>query len=162
MEGTSANEIGDLDSLFAEVNNLPAEDPLRASDESAVRAPAQPSGAVVKVADKGSTGKASGMMSLLPAKVVAAFRAASGGEPVAETAAVVAPRLGPVGSARVVSRGAVTVGVGGEGGSAGVWWGGVAIGGGARGCCGTARAAGWEWAGAGAGSGGGDDGAGGD
>src|SRR5277367_1644997 len=31
LEGTPANEIGDLDSLFAEVNNLPAEDPLRAS-----------------------------------------------------------------------------------------------------------------------------------
>jgi cell division protein FtsI (penicillin-binding protein 3) len=114
LEGAPSNEIGDLDSLFAEVNNLPAEDPLRASagaasvasGEAAVSVSAPTSSAAMKVADKGSTTKASGMMSLVPAKVVAAFRAASGGEPTAvETAAMVVPKIAP----KVQGSNAVTV-----------------------------------------------------
>jgi cell division protein FtsI (penicillin-binding protein 3) len=93
----------DINALFAEINNLPADDPLRAS--AAVNTPATPAlVAVTRVPDKGST---PAVMSLLPAKVAAAFRAASADEPV-ETAAVVTPKIAP----KVLGSGAVTVGSG--------------------------------------------------
>src|SRR5271156_5165053 len=96
----------DIDALFAEINNLPPDDPLRAST-TAIAPVAPASVAEMRVPDKGSTDKAPGVMSLLPAKVVAAFRSASVDEPV-ETAAMVTPKISP----KVQAPGAVTVGSG--------------------------------------------------
>ena len=96
----------DINALFAEINNLPPDDPLRAS--ASASAPATPAPvAVTRAPDKGSTDKAPAVMSLLPAKVVAAFRSTSADEPV-ETAAVVTPKIAP----KVLGSGAVTVGSG--------------------------------------------------
>jgi cell division protein FtsI (penicillin-binding protein 3) len=96
----------DINALFAEINNLPPDDPLRASTTAS--APATPAPvAVTRVSDKGSPDKVPAVMSLLPAKVVAAFRSASADEPV-ETAAMVTPKIAP----KVQAPGAVTVGSG--------------------------------------------------
>ena len=76
FDDTPGDNIGDLDAMFAEVNNLPADDPLRASSSAA--------GTVLQSAAKDElpaahvTPKTSGVLALLPAKVMAAFRAKGG------------------------------------------------------------------------------------
>jgi len=78
-----SENVGDLDAMFDEINNLPADDPLRsaqsptpdatavASADAALSTPASSSQA------SGAT-KASRMLGLLPAKVLAAFEANGG------------------------------------------------------------------------------------
>ena len=76
FDDSPSDNIGDLDAMFAEVNNLPADDPLRASSATTAAVPegtAKEGAPVTHVAPK-----ASGMMALLPAKVMAAFRANGG------------------------------------------------------------------------------------
>ncbi len=76
FDDTPGDNIGDLDAMFAEVNNLPADDPLRASSSAA--------GTVLQSAAKDElpaahvTPKTSGVLALLPAKVMAAFHAKGG------------------------------------------------------------------------------------
>jgi cell division protein FtsI (penicillin-binding protein 3) len=74
-EGPSDNGA-DLNAMFADVNSLPADDPLRApanaaADVATGERPAAP--ANTKVA-----GKSPGILDLLPAKVVSAFQASGG------------------------------------------------------------------------------------
>jgi cell division protein FtsI (penicillin-binding protein 3) len=102
-EAPSSDEVGNLDSLFSEVNNLPADDPLRTAANAGAAATAskpatKESGVPVQVASKSSDG-----MSLLPEKIAAAFRSNSEA-PAAETAAATSV---PVPTPR---KGAVTVG----------------------------------------------------
>ena len=80
-----ADSGADLNAMFAEVNNLPADDPLRGSAKSADAADStQPvaastaTPAPVSVAAKKQTTKSGTVMDLLPAKVLAAFRSEDG------------------------------------------------------------------------------------
>jgi len=87
-EAPSEN-VGDLDALFAEINNLPADDPLRGiarpapasaeAGEGAVRPVVENATATSGVATStGNSSKTSRMLGLLPAKVLAAFTANGG------------------------------------------------------------------------------------
>jgi cell division protein FtsI (penicillin-binding protein 3) len=83
---------GDLNAMFDAINNLPADDPLRASANGVAAAnengAAAASVAAASPAVAGST-KAARMVNLLPAKLVAAFTANGGtGSAVAEAAPV--------------------------------------------------------------------------
>jgi len=79
-----SQNTGDLTAMFDEINNLPADDPLRSAASSATHANAQvaasPDGLNAPAAPMRTTGVVgtSRILNLLPAKVVAAF-AASGG-----------------------------------------------------------------------------------
>jgi cell division protein FtsI (penicillin-binding protein 3) len=79
-----SENAGDLNAMFDEINNLPADDPLRASAAGAadattahVTAPAQSSGTSVASSQSSGSG-GSRILNLLPAKVVAAFQASGG------------------------------------------------------------------------------------
>jgi cell division protein FtsI (penicillin-binding protein 3) len=111
LEDGPSDNGADLDAMFADVNNLPADDPLRrsanvdgagnAADDAkqiAVSAPAPQPIAARKPAAKSAT-----VMDLLPAKAVAAFRAKAGLDTqdnstseraAVETKSVAAPRGG--------------------------------------------------------------------
>jgi cell division protein FtsI (penicillin-binding protein 3) len=111
-EAPSEN-TGDLEAMFADVNNLPADDPLRAAAGSAVpdlgQFPAPPSGTVA-VAAAPARPKA-GIAELLPKQVLDAFRANGGSSAMPDAgsshAALVAPRIAPAVEAR--ANGAVVV-----------------------------------------------------
>ena len=105
-----ADRIGDADALLASVSDLPADDPLRSTAVAANSTPVatvQASKPVVK-SDKSSTG--SKMISLLPAKLVAAFRASEGAPTMPDETA--AAKAGGAPSAH--GSGAVTVSAGPE------------------------------------------------
>jgi cell division protein FtsI (penicillin-binding protein 3) len=80
-----SEHAGDLNAIFDEINNLPADDPLRASSIAAADASATTVAAATDAADTfapppqaaGST-KTSRILDLLPAKVLAAFNANGG------------------------------------------------------------------------------------
>ena len=92
----------DLNRMFADVNDLPADDPLRTqtndsagpahdkSDERVVAAKTEPSPSGKKPA-----GKDSAILNMLPAKVLAAFRSGSNGESTGTQDAQVAPKIVP-------------------------------------------------------------------
>ncbi|MBB5059605.1 cell division protein FtsI (penicillin-binding protein 3) [Granulicella aggregans] len=91
----SPNEnTGDLEAMFADVNNLPADDPLRASaTQEAAQSPAL---APTSVAANSSV--KSSVMQLLPKKVADAFRANGGSDtpaPDTANASLVAPKIVP-------------------------------------------------------------------
>jgi cell division protein FtsI (penicillin-binding protein 3) len=105
-DGPSENGA-DLDAMFADVNNLPADDPLRRSanvdgatdaDEGAKQVAASVP-APVPAATKKTTVKSATVMDLLPAKALAAFRAKVGldaqSDSASETAAVEMKPVGP-------------------------------------------------------------------
>ncbi len=69
------DSTADLNAMFADVSSLPADDPLRSQANAA--APAQEEHADV-AAPAAVAKKPSGIMALLPAKVLAAFRASGG------------------------------------------------------------------------------------
>ncbi|WP_213807247.1 penicillin-binding transpeptidase domain-containing protein [Granulicella sp. dw_53] len=81
VDGAPSEQVADLDSLFSEINNLPADDPLRAPANAAAAAtqsvtsvaPPPSAPAVSRV----SGSKSSTMANLIPAKVLAAFRTRS-------------------------------------------------------------------------------------
>jgi cell division protein FtsI (penicillin-binding protein 3) len=76
VEGDAPSEnAGDLTAMFDEINNLPADDPLRASSQPAVVQ--QPDRSSGSAATQVAASKPARLLNLLPAKVVAAF-AASG------------------------------------------------------------------------------------
>ncbi len=76
FDDSPSDNIGDLDAMFAEVNNLPADDPLRASSAATAAVPESAPKEVAPVTHVAP--KPSGVMALLPAKVMAAFRANGG------------------------------------------------------------------------------------
>jgi len=69
-----SEETGDLNAMFAQANELPADDPLRAAVNPAPVA-AQAAVETAAAPANGAKAKSSGIANLLPAKVVAAFRA---------------------------------------------------------------------------------------
>ncbi|HTD97028.1 MAG TPA: penicillin-binding protein, partial [Edaphobacter sp.] len=77
VEEAPAENSGDLNAMFDDVNNLPADDPLRASANSVVAESAAVKEKPAEVASKAAP-KGSGIMNLLPAKVLAAFRVSGG------------------------------------------------------------------------------------
>jgi cell division protein FtsI (penicillin-binding protein 3) len=95
-DGPSENGA-DINALFSEVNNLPADDPLRAPANAA--AAAAPAPAPAADGGKGAKNtKGSGMADLIPEKVLAAFRAKSDGTAEMQEeklAAAAAPKAGP-------------------------------------------------------------------
>ena len=69
LEEHPSEEIGDLNALFAEVNSLPADDPLRGNDATPVAGAAVPVAAVVPAREKKT------VFGALPEKLVSAFKA---------------------------------------------------------------------------------------
>ena len=101
MDGAPSDRIENLDSLFLEVNNLPADDPLRAPANAAAAttaiADARDSSQIATVTTlskpaKDSAAKKATVLETLPAKVVAAFKAQDSG---VETASVAPPKIVP-------------------------------------------------------------------
>ena len=68
----------DLNQMFADINDLPADDPLRAQADAKPAVAAADIPAAAGKVSAGSTAKGSKLISLLPAKVVAAFQSGSG------------------------------------------------------------------------------------
>jgi cell division protein FtsI (penicillin-binding protein 3) len=122
-EGTAddapSEHLGDLNAMFDEINNLPADDPLHASSIAATDANAARAAAATDAADTpvplsqaaGST-KTSRILGLLPARVLAAFNAnggtnsampgAASGTSAALRAPIVAPQVQPRANGSVV------------------------------------------------------------
>jgi len=109
-----SENTGDLEAMFADVNNLPADDPLRAAAQGAAPAseqgpfPAPAAGA----APVGVAGRAkAGIADLLPKQVLQAFRANGGSSAMPDAgsanATLVAPKIAPAVEAR--ANGAVVV-----------------------------------------------------
>ena len=71
-----SENTGDLDAMFADVNNLPADDPLRNQNASAV--PDQATLAPPQVATAAVAAPKTGILQLLPKRVVDAFHAGGG------------------------------------------------------------------------------------
>lgn len=102
IEDAPSENTGDLEAMFADTNNLPADDPLRAANQtesaqsSAPAAP--PPSASATLAAKNT------VMQLLPKKILDTFRANGGsnGTPDAATsnAALVAPKIEPEAQSR--------------------------------------------------------------
>ncbi len=98
-----SENTGDLDAMFADVNNLPADDPLRkagvdtASDQDQSPAPS-PVASALPAKAKG------GMMALLPKPVLDAFHANGGSSAMPDAgssqAALIAPKVAPAVAAR--------------------------------------------------------------
>jgi cell division protein FtsI (penicillin-binding protein 3) len=115
------DNTGDLDAMFADVNNLPADDPLRNPDHAADIAPIQPSAQSAAAQTSAQTAQSSvapapppppsktsnvattsphrspiknEILDLLPAKVLAAFRA-NQADAAGNSAALQAPKVDP-------------------------------------------------------------------
>ena len=74
LEGPPEENGADLNAMFADVNNLPADDPLRTpANAAAAEAAAEEKAVATKV-----PAKAPGILNLLPAKVLSAFQANGG------------------------------------------------------------------------------------
>jgi cell division protein FtsI (penicillin-binding protein 3) len=122
-EGTAddapSEHLGDLSAIFDEINNLPADDPLRASsiaatDANAARAaaPTDAAGAPVPSPQAADSTTTSRILGLLPARVLAAFNAnggtnsampdAASGASAALRAPIVAPQVQPRANGSVV------------------------------------------------------------
>jgi cell division protein FtsI (penicillin-binding protein 3) len=114
-----SEHVGDLNAMFDEINNLPADDPLRASSNIATGANATLSAvatdaghASIAPAQAAGTTKTSRILNLLPAKVLAAFTANGGtnsampdaapGASAALRASLVAPQVQPRANGSVV------------------------------------------------------------
>jgi len=89
----------DLSAMFEDINNLPADDPLRRQNASSQA----DDKAVASVATPKPAGKSEGVFVLLPDKVVRAFRASGDAGSIAgeeQRLSVPAPRVAPVAQAR--------------------------------------------------------------
>jgi cell division protein FtsI (penicillin-binding protein 3) len=84
VDDSPADSTADLNAMFDDVNNLPADDPLRALANT----PAAEVAAVAKPVVAVQKASGSSMLSLLPAKVVAAFHASEGDRSVSSDASV--------------------------------------------------------------------------
>jgi len=74
VDDAVSDNSADLSAMFEDINSLPADDPLRASNNTTVDTPASDATTAVK----NSPAKAAGVLSLLPDKVLSAFRASGG------------------------------------------------------------------------------------
>jgi cell division protein FtsI (penicillin-binding protein 3) len=94
-DGPSEN-VADLSAMFDEINNLPADDPLRTGANASANQPATAS-AMATSPQAPEAGKTSRILNLLPAKVVAAFKQSDGTSPATDTAevAIRAPNVEP-------------------------------------------------------------------
>jgi cell division protein FtsI (penicillin-binding protein 3) len=77
VDDSPSESTADLNAMFDDVNSLPADDPLRTPANAAAAASAVEDKPVAATPAK-SVAKSSGVMSLLPAKVLAAFQASGG------------------------------------------------------------------------------------
>jgi cell division protein FtsI (penicillin-binding protein 3) len=104
-----SENTGDLDAMFADVNNLPADDPLRKGSASAVSEPDR--SPAPDVAEAVPAKAKTGMIALLPKPVLDAFKANGGSSAMPDAgssqAELVAPKIAPPVSAR--SDGSVVV-----------------------------------------------------
>jgi len=104
-----SENTGDLDAMFADVNNLPADDPLRKAAASA--APEQDQSPAPDLAEAVPAKAKGGAMALLPKTVLDAFKANGGSSAMPDAgsaqAELVAPKIAPPVSAR--SDGSVVV-----------------------------------------------------
>ncbi len=152
--------IGDLSTVFDEVNSLPADDPLRQPANAAAMAENRSADEAFEAAAKEKPKPAG--LAALPDKVLDAIHKRGGASDVAAVneARVEAPVIRP--QVQVRDNGAVVVDPGETGGRAGLSWERFAVGGGARGWAAAAGADAGQRAGDGSGSVGGDDGAAGD
>ncbi|MEO8735312.1 MAG: penicillin-binding protein [Edaphobacter sp.] len=93
-DDTPGDSTADLTAMFDDANNLPADDPLRNPTAATMPAQADASGSkIAKVAEKK---QAPGVMNLLPAKLLAAFKASGGtSSAMADAAAGESARLAP-------------------------------------------------------------------
>jgi cell division protein FtsI (penicillin-binding protein 3) len=120
FDDNPSDNTGDLDAMFADVNNLPADDPLRAATQTnstpaaanpELPTPATPNAGPARTSVKSSAKNT--FLDLLPAKVLAAFRANGGTNSVTSdadagtTVALNAPRVAPAAEAQ--SNGSVLV-----------------------------------------------------
>jgi cell division protein FtsI (penicillin-binding protein 3) len=114
VDDVPSESTPDLNAMFDDINNLPADDPLRTQAKASVAAPGESEKPVVAAESK-ATGSSQGVLSLLPSKVVAAFRANRGTNSAMATADdsaedLIAPKAVPV--AQVKENGAVVVSAG--------------------------------------------------
>ncbi len=100
-EDAPSEETGDLNALYASVNDLPADDPLRQKSDSA------PTPAIAAAPPASSDRK--GVFAALPDKLLAAFREHGGSNWVADENATVQPLHGPALGDRVQADGSVVV-----------------------------------------------------
>ncbi|HMH11762.1 MAG TPA: penicillin-binding protein [Edaphobacter sp.] len=77
LEGAPEDNGADLNAMFADVNSLPADDPLRTPANAAAADAADAERAAVAAAPKVAA-KSPGILNLLPAKVLNAFQASGG------------------------------------------------------------------------------------
>jgi cell division protein FtsI (penicillin-binding protein 3) len=77
-DDTPEQSTADLTAMFDDANNLPADDPLRNPGAAAVPQVAAADKVAVEKTKAGDKGKSSGIMNLLPAKVLSAFKASGG------------------------------------------------------------------------------------
>src|SRR6266851_5371032 len=111
LDETPSENGADLNAMFADVNSLPADDPLRMPANAAAAAAVAEKAAV---APPKVTGKASGILNLLPAKVLTAFHGNGGtGSNVPDASgasALPAPKIVP--AVQVKEKGTVVVDAG--------------------------------------------------
>jgi cell division protein FtsI (penicillin-binding protein 3) len=74
LEEGPQDEVGDLSAMYAAVNELPADDPLRSAQQLASAEPAEAQASTVSR----MAGRMDGVLRMLPAKVLEAFRANGG------------------------------------------------------------------------------------
>ncbi len=103
LENHPEDGIADLNAMFADVNSLPADDPLRTPQQLAL--PVETAAAMSAPESVTSRVKSSGLLKLIPPKVLEAFRANGGASTIAEadvaaTAKLTAPKLDPEMQAR--------------------------------------------------------------
>jgi cell division protein FtsI (penicillin-binding protein 3) len=77
VEDSPSESTADLNAMFDDINNLPADDPLRTQAKASTSVAEESERPVVTVETK-PVGASQGVLNLLPAKVVAAFQASGG------------------------------------------------------------------------------------
>ncbi len=75
VDDAPSESTADLNAMFDDVNNLPADDPLRTQASAAM---VEPSEKPVVAEETRAAGSSQGVLNLLPSKVVAAFQASGG------------------------------------------------------------------------------------
>jgi len=113
VDDAPSESTADLNAMFDDINNLPADDPLR-TQAKMTPAASEGSGMPVAAETKAPAGS-QGVLSLLPAKVVAAFQASDGTNSAMGTADDSAERLTSpkiVPAVQVKDKGAVVVSAG--------------------------------------------------
>jgi cell division protein FtsI (penicillin-binding protein 3) len=106
VDDSPADSTADLSAMFDDVNSLPADDPLRAPANAGAVEVAASEKPVVRAAK--ASGDSPGILNLLPAKVLAAFRTNGGADSGVSGAARLMPqKAGP--SVETKEKGAVVV-----------------------------------------------------